>query len=142
MGSSLSSPLLRQVHTCPREFLFLSQVGPRCHFTHLGQQPGTHSINSDPIARGRTAHPHQLILPWGLSNEGSQQDRPWGTLTSSKGQGVQPPLHCSMPIYPWGYRNCPHHIFGEVPAALLLHSPASCTGGLGHCSLLRSCAGC
>ena len=44
--------LLRQVHSYPRGFLFLSQAGPRCHITHLGQQPGARGTNSDLIAWG------------------------------------------------------------------------------------------
>lgn len=65
--------LLSQVDPCPRGFLFPFQVGPWCHFTHFGQQPGTCNTNTDLISQGRTvASLHRAHPVWGMMDEGEQ----------------------------------------------------------------------
>ena len=93
--------LLRQVHSYPRGFLFLSQVGPCCHVTHFGQQPGAHSTNSDLIAWGKTAASPSPGAPCLGDNRWrwASQITLGVALASSKGQRLQAPHHCPVPIY-------------------------------------------
>lgn len=109
--------LLSQVDPCPRGFLFPFQVGPWCHFTHFGQQPGTCNTNTDLISQGRTvASLHRAHPVWGMMDEGEQAGSSSGELSPlQRVKDCEPLTIVLCPYTQRGTRKYPPPLLGGFP---------------------------